>query len=136
MMSVNRLATMLCLALCLPMANVYADDTEIFFADADADNNQNAPAANVMVMLDSSGSMAWCETSNCQPGEVQRIDMTKEAFSDMVDALPDRVNMGLGRFHNGNDGKVIFPVSEMTDGGRAAIKYAVNEIFPTGGTPT
>jgi len=136
MMSVNRLATILCLALCLPVANVYADDTEIFFADADADNNQNAPAANVMVMLDSSGSMAWCETSNCQPNEVKRIDMTKEAFSDMVDALPDRVNMGLGRFHNGNDGKVIFPVSEMTDGGRAAIKYAVNEIFPTGGTPT
>jgi len=136
MIKMKRYASLMVAALWLPMLGAHADDTEIFFADADTENAQNAPAANVLVMLDSSGSMAWCETSNCQSGEETRIDMTKRAFSDMVDALPDRVNLGLGRFRNGEDGHVIFPVSEMSAGGRDAIKIAVNAISPTGGTPT
>ena len=102
MIKMKRYASLMVAALWLPMLGAHADDTEIFFADADTENAQNAPAANVLVMLDSSGSMAWCETSNCQSGEETRIDMTKRAFSDMVDALPDRVNLGLGRFRNGD----------------------------------
>lgn len=136
MNKMKEYASLMVAVLWLPMLGAHADDTEIFFAGADTENVQNAPAANVLVMLDSSGSMGWCETSRCKDGEETRIEMTKRAFSDMVDALPDRVNLGLGRFRSGKDGHVIFPVSEMTTGGRDAIKIAVNGISPTGGTPT
>ena len=69
MIKMKRYASLMVAALWLPMLGAHADDTEIFFADADTENAQNAPAANVLVMLDSSGSMAWCETSDCQSGE-------------------------------------------------------------------
>ncbi|MAX55011.1 MAG: hypothetical protein CL537_05795 [Alcanivoracaceae bacterium] len=136
MLLLRKYVPVLYVAFGLSVLNAYADDTEIFFSDADADVNQNAPAANVMVLLDSSGSMDYCEDRNCDDDEQTRMEMTKQAFSDMVDALPDRVNLGLGRFYDGREGQVIFPVSEMSAGGRAAIKYTVNEIDPTGGTPT
>ncbi|WP_162136912.1 PilC/PilY family type IV pilus protein [Alcanivorax hongdengensis] len=136
MIKLTRQAFAICLTLALPLSNAHADDTEIFYADADASNNQNTPQANVMVLLDSSGSMGYCKTSACNDGTRPRIDITKDAFNAMVDALPDRVNMGLTRFYNGKDGQVLFPISKMSQGGRAAIKYEASKINPTGGTPT
>lgn len=38
-------------------AGSYADDTEIYFAQANVDNQENKPAANVLFLIDTSGSM-------------------------------------------------------------------------------
>lgn len=131
-----KIAWVFSLVLALSLVGAHADDTEIFYADADAENEENTPQSNVMVLLDSSGSMGWCETSSCRSNERTRMEITKDAFNAMVDALPDRVDLGLTRFYSGRDGQVVFPISPMTDGGRVAIKDAANKINPTGGTPT
>ena len=50
----NKLKTVLGLMLACALAptGVYADDTEIFFAKANADNSENKPKANVLFLID------------------------------------------------------------------------------------
>ena len=50
-------ASLLWAVMLLAPTSLYADDTEIFFARANADDSQNQNVANVMILLDTSGSM-------------------------------------------------------------------------------
>ena len=64
-------AALLWVLMLLAPTSLYADDTEIFFARANADDSQNQNIANVMILLDTSGSMRYCKDdlgfSNNQP---------------------------------------------------------------------
>src|SRR5690606_25332254 len=91
----------------------YADDTEIYFARANVDNEENKPTANVLFLLDTSGSMA---SSN-------RMRDLKAAFSTVVSGLDENVSVGVGRFNNDNTnnrnqgygGYIFYPVTPMTE---------------------
>jgi len=50
-------AAALTFAVCMSPLSVVADDTEIYFARATADNDENQLAANVLILVDTSGSM-------------------------------------------------------------------------------
>src|SRR5690606_25908751 len=109
-------------AMALASHSVQADDTEIFFAEASADNASNRPVANVMFLLDTSGSMRWCEnpidnyynSGNpcwCSDPDSRRINMLVEAVNNVLDNVQDGVRIGIGRFNNDADGgRVLVPV--------------------------
>jgi len=117
--------------------HVYADDTEIFFARANAADSENYVKANVLFLLDTSGSME---------GKVDGSDKTKmqelkEAFAKVIDGLGSDIDVGLAKFNGGYDtsgygGYVFYPVSEMTDTARTEIKGLVNGLSGTSNTPT
>ena len=70
-----------------PGTHVLADDTEIYFARATADNTENKPVAKVMIMLDTSGSMRNCETGSgsnwCSTIADRRITLLHEAMKQI-----------------------------------------------------
>src|SRR5690554_4699058 len=74
----------------------YADDTEIYFAKANVDNQANKPAANVLFLIDTSISMN-------SPSGNSKMSQLKEAFSTMIDALGEGVNIGLAKFNGGHE---------------------------------
>mgnify|MGYP005840278013 CR=1 FL=1 len=118
---------------------LHADDTEIFFARAQADNDQNQAIANVLFMLDTSGSMRWCkdrENGNggfdagwCSDAKNRRINILQQSLRDMLADVPEGVRIGLGRFNylipdvtvnaNGQGqrgARIMLPVSDVTPG--------------------
>ncbi|MFP1680704.1 pilus assembly protein [Alloalcanivorax sp. C16-2] len=120
-------------AILLSPSTVYADDTEIYFAQVDANNNENEKTANVLFLLDTSGSM--------ERGSPTKMSQLKTAFTQVVDGLGDGVRIGLGKFNGGYDsngygGYVFYPVSEMDDPGREEVKSLVNSLSGTSNTPT
>src|SRR5690606_42102531 len=114
---IRNLATSLMVAagLSLPALS-YADDTEIYFAKANAENSENKPPANVLIMLDTSGSMGFCEDerSSAILGssiEERRINLLVDAINGILENTPDSVNLGLGRFSSNSDGgEILVPV--------------------------
>jgi|TARA_R110000851_G_C13096332_1_gene567483 type IV pilus assembly protein PilY1 len=143
-------ASLLWAVMLLAPTSLYADDTEIFFARANADDSQNQNVANVMILLDTSGSMRNCEQSDganwCNDAENRRIAMLVRAFNIMIDDIPDDVRVGISRFRRGqtDGGHVMVPVIETTPGNRSLLKRKVAELNsdgqsggdPEGGTPT
>lgn len=120
-------------AILLSPTGVHADDTEIYFAQVDAGNDQNEKTANVLFLLDTSGSM--------ERGSPTKMSQLKSAFTQVVDGLGDGVRIGLGKFNGGYDrngygGYVFYPVSEMDDQGRQEVKSLVNGLSGTSNTPT
>ncbi|MBD3644609.1 MAG: hypothetical protein HUJ17_10635 [Alcanivorax sp.] len=96
------------IALCclLSAPGVYADDTEIYLSPSLSGSD-----AQVMVLIDTSGSMVWCEDEEyngryvkaCDDVENRRINQLKEAFTNVVDSLGGGISMGIGRYRqNGN----------------------------------
>ncbi|MCH8544754.1 MAG: hypothetical protein LAT61_14415 [Alcanivorax sp.] len=129
------------LAVILSPTSLYAHDTEIFFSRAQADNEQNQAIANVMIMLDTSGSMRWCQNELgggsghnatwCTDYEKRRINILQNALRDMLMDTPDGVRIGIGRFNynvpnpSSNSGgvgqiggRILVPVTEVNDGTR------------------
>ncbi len=143
-------ATLLWLVMLLAPTSLYADDTEIFFARANADDSQNQNIANVMILLDTSGSMRNCEQSDganwCNDAENRRIAMLVRAFNIMIDDIPEDVRVGISRFRRGetDGGHIMVPVVETTSSNRSLLKRKVAELNsdgeyggdPEGGTPT
>tara|TARA_R110001606_G_scaffold84694_3_gene192439 strand:- start:10098 stop:13091 length:2994 start_codon:yes stop_codon:yes gene_type:complete len=140
----NRTATLLCLLGAVLMAPtcVYADDTEIYYAQADASNESNEQIANVLFLIDTSGSM--CDPPNggrdCSRSDTKMYQL-KEAFSQVVDGLSDGVRIGVGKFNGGKDtsgfgGYVFYPVSNMDETAREEVKTLVNGLQGTSNTPT
>ncbi len=129
-----------------------ADDTEIYFARATADNAQNKPKANVMIMLDTSGSMRNCELGSgstwCKDIENRRITLLQNAMKDILQNTPPTVNIGLGRFMGSSGGRVLLPVVPINDETRPAFMTALDginqgqgvsspsDVEPKGSTPT
>lgn len=121
-----------------------AHDTEIYFSEAKADNDDNKPAANVLFLIDTSGSMCQYDgggsTQNCGQATA-RMNKLKEAFNIMIDSLDDRVSVGVGKFNGGYDnsaygGYVFHPVSPMTNAEKSTIKGRVSGLTGTANTPT
>ena len=100
-------------ALWLAATPLHADDTEVYFVEA-----QGGGQANIMIMLDTSGSMNWCgaSTSTCGDPSQSRIAELKRSFSRLVDGLGSNVRMGIGRLTQYSDGNqwnggyVIYPM--------------------------
>ncbi|MEE4251596.1 MAG: PilC/PilY family type IV pilus protein [Alcanivoracaceae bacterium] len=147
-------ASLIALAVMLSPTTVYADDTEIFFSAAQADNDENKPIANVFIMLDTSGSMRYCENSLgtsgydanwCSDASERRINILQSALKDMLEDVPDGVRLGLGRFNlRINDiwdknsgvgqqgGRVLVPVTDVTEGSKAVMLQEIAKLNDAG----
>jgi len=147
-------AGMIALAVMLSPTHLYADDTEIFFSRAKADNEQNEPIANVMIMLDTSGSMRYCEKEGtvsgynaqwCADYKKRRINVLQESLKEMLQDVPDGIRIGLGRFnYNVNDvtktsggtgqigGRVLVPVMDVTDAARTLMFSEIDKLNAAG----
>ncbi|WP_101675817.1 PilC/PilY family type IV pilus protein [Alloalcanivorax mobilis] len=129
-------------AIVLSPTPLYADDTEIYFGRADVGNSENEAAANVLFLIDTSGSM--CDppsgSRDCSKSSTKMYQL-KQAFTQVVDGLGEGVRIGVGKFNGGADnngygGYVFYPVSEMTAAKRTEVKNLVNGLQGTSNTPT
>ncbi len=85
-------------------STVFADDTEVFFGQVDADTNVYP---NVMFVLDTSGSMNY--TDNGYTGS--RLERMKSALNTILDGSTN-VNIGLMRFNGSKGGgAVLHPIT-------------------------
>jgi len=145
----NRIVAFLCLfgAVLMAPTCLYADDTEIYFAQADASNEENDQVANVLFLLDTSGSMESAVSApGCggrwQPACPSKMTQLKQAFTEVIDGLGEGVRIGLGKFNgdrnhgSGYGGYVFYPVSDMDQTSRTEIKNLVNGLQGTSNTPT
>ncbi|MEH6498004.1 MAG: PilC/PilY family type IV pilus protein [Pseudoalteromonas distincta] len=109
-----------------------ADETEIYFARATADNSENKPSANVMIMLDTSASMRNCETGSgatwCNRQADRRITLLQNAMQAILDDTPVGVNIGLGRFGNNGGGLIMVPVMPVNETTKPVFENAVSSI--------
>lgn len=88
-----------------------ADDTEIYFTSGSATGNQsNAILPNVLLILDTSGSM----DANVGGTGKTRMELMKEAMREIIGDVQD-VNMGLMRFTNNDGGAIVFPIAGIDD---------------------
>ena len=118
----------------------YADDTEIYFARADVDNEENKPRANVMIMLDTSGSMRLCDKGSgqnwCPTVNKRRINLLHDALEGILNNTPESVNIGLGRFDAGtmnpDGGNILVPVVPVNEKTKPYFAAAINNINPQG----
>ena len=105
-MSYSKKVYLLVLMVFMAPVAIHADDTEIYYSQAAAGGSENKPSANVMVLLDTSGSMRFCKNSEanvawCSDVEERRINMLEDAMHVLIDSVPGDVKMGLGRFNAG-----------------------------------
>jgi len=84
----------------------HADDTEIYFNSTAS----SATAPNVLLILDTSGSM----TANVTGTTQSRIEAMKEAMVDIITNTND-VNMGLMRFTNNDGGPILHEIRDLED---------------------
>src|SRR5690554_5723220 len=121
-----------------------AHDTEIYFSEAKADNDANKPAANVLFLIDTSGSMCQYDgggtAQDCSQA-TSRMNKLKAAFNIKIDSLDERVSVGVGKFSGGADsnafgGYIFHPVSAMTENEKSVIKSRVSSLRGTSNTPT
>ncbi|MEV0010645.1 VWA domain-containing protein [Streptomyces sp. NPDC051840] len=104
---------------------------------ASADEPPTAPSPKVELVLDVSGSMRTRDIDG-----QSRISAAKHAFNDVLDAVPEEVELGirtLGADYPGDDRKVgckdtrqLYPVGPLD---RTEAKTAVATLAPTGWTP-
>jgi type IV pilus assembly protein PilY1 len=128
-MSYSKKVYLLVLMVFMAPVAIHADDTEIYYSQAAAGGSENKPSANVMVLLDTSGSMRFCKNSEanvawCSDVEERRINMLEDAMHVLIDSVPGDVKMGLGRFNAGyncNSGRntcgahVLLPVTDIDE---------------------
>ena len=121
----------------------FSDDTEIYFAEAKADDDKNTPAANVLFLIDTSGSMCQYDgggsNQNCGKS-TSRMNKLKQAFNIMVEGVDEKVSLGLAKFNGGRDtsaygGYVFYPMSKMDGTKQSDIKSVVNDLTGSANTP-
>ncbi|WP_434050305.1 vWA domain-containing protein [Marinobacter salarius] len=100
-----------------------ADDTEIFFTDADG-----VVKPNIMFILDVSGSMGTADVDGKTRLRVMK-DVTKDLFADMED-----VNVGLMVF-GGNEGGYFKSAVSPIENKRAALIDSIEALSDGGNTP-
>ncbi|MFE5996323.1 VWA domain-containing protein [Streptomyces sp. NPDC056454] len=131
MITRNRLTTGVCIALATLAAGLGS------VLPAAADEPPAAPAPKVDLVLDVSGSMRTRDIDG-----QSRMTAAKQAFNDVLDAVPEGVHLGirtLGADYPGDDRKVgckdteqLYPVGPLD---RTEAKTAVATLAPTGWTP-
>lgn len=141
-----------CLGLVIPVfAN--ADDTEIYFAQATADNSENRVVANVMIMLDTSGSMRFCKDDPnasgygydapwCSDADERRINLLQDALDELLDSVSPSVRIGIGRFNYSisssgtgtgqQGGRILVPVTELNASTKALIRSQISTLNDAG----
>jgi type IV pilus assembly protein PilY1 len=136
-------------------AQLWAEDVEVYYSEVLSDDSVNKNIANVMIMLDTSGSMRNCETGSgsswCTNSDwrQRRINLLHDAMEAILDEADENVNIGLGRFNSDSDGGyVMLPVMPVTEKTRPYFDDALSSInpsrniqspsggMPSGGTPT
>jgi len=88
------------------ITKVVADDIEIYVGT----NELSATQANVILMVDTSGSMDTIVSGTNET----RMQQTKRALKEMLAKLPDTVNVGLGRY-NDPGGSILYPATRLSD---------------------
>ncbi len=88
----------------------HADDTEIYFSSTSSGSNAAAVRPNILLILDSSGSMGW--TTGTFPDT--RMEVMREAMLTIINSMED-VNVGLMRFTSSSGGPVLFPITYIDD---------------------
>ena len=113
----NKLAVAIsCAYMTLALSPVYASDVELYVQKKSA----TAEMATVMMMFDTSGSMAFCidstATSDCTDVSKSRGAVLKSAVQTVLNGsatttkLAGDIKMGLSRYQtNGNGGWVVYP---------------------------
>ncbi|MEQ8428081.1 MAG: PilC/PilY family type IV pilus protein [Gammaproteobacteria bacterium] len=98
-------------ALTFGSGQVRADDTEIYFSSGSATGNQStAILPNVLLILDTSGSMSATVSGTGK----SRMELMKEAMRSIITDVQD-VKMGLMRFTYTEGGAVVFPIAGIDD---------------------
>ena len=88
-----------------------ADDTEIYFSSGSSSGNtSDAILPNVLLILDTSGSM----TATVSGTGKTRMELMKEAMVDIINGVED-VNMGLMRFTYNDGGAIVYPIAGIDD---------------------
>ena len=118
-------------------AQLWAEDVEVYYSEVLSDDSVNKNVANVMIMLDNSGSMRNCETGTgaswCTGSDwrERRINLLHDAMETILDEVDENVNIGLGRFNNSsNGGYVMVPVMPVTEKTRPYFDAALDSINP------
>ena len=113
----NKLAVAIsCAYMTLALSPVYASDVELYVQKKSA----TAEMATVMMMFDTSGSMAFCidstATTDCTDVSKSRGAILKSAVQTVLNGsttttkLAGDIKMGLSRYQtNGNGGWVVYP---------------------------
>ena len=101
---------------------LWAEDVEVYYSEVLSDDSVNKNIANVMIMLDNSGSMRNCEQGSgatwCTGSDwrERRINLLHDAMETILDDVDENVNIGLGRFNGSSDGGyVMVPVMPVTE---------------------
>ncbi|SDS65535.1 type IV pilus assembly protein PilY1 [Halopseudomonas litoralis] len=135
--------SMLCLS-----SLAYADDTEIYFAQANADNEENRSVANVLIMIDTSGSMRFCQnelsTSGhnatwCSNAQNRRINILQNALDQLLDSVSPSIRLGIGRYNyrtssssGQRGGRILVPVTELNNDTRTLIRSQLETLNGAG----
>lgn len=93
------------------VGQVLAEDIEIYVGT----NELNVNKANVLLMVDTSGSMDTRVSGTTET----RMQQTKKALKEMLLKLPDNTNVGLGRY-NDPGGSILYPIRPLN--GQAEFK--------------
>jgi type IV pilus assembly protein PilY1 len=99
-----------CISLTVGAGSAYADDTEIFFSSGASTGNTALVRPNVLLILDTSGSMSATVAGTGK----SRIQLMKEAMVDIINGMED-VNVGLMRFTYKNGGAIVYPITYIDD---------------------
>lgn len=141
----------LCMSFTVLIAPVYGHETEIFFAQATADNDENQIRANVFLMLDTSGSMRYCQNSLsvsgynatwCSDAENRRINILQDSLSSLLDQVSPDIHIGVGRFNypinssgtgfGQRGGRVLVPVVPVNNLTRPFFDAAIDSVNDAG----
>ncbi|MDP2228156.1 MAG: hypothetical protein Q8J78_11850, partial [Moraxellaceae bacterium] len=101
--------------LSVAMAPAMADDSEIYVAGAVSTSQTGNP--NVLMLIDTSGSMAWgmTTTSTTTVEADRRYSHLKSATKSIISTLPDNINVGVARYNSdGNGGRIIYPLTALS----------------------
>ncbi len=115
-----------CLSLSVGGGSAYADDTEIFFSSGSSTGNTALVRPNVLLILDTSGSMSATVAGT---GGKTRIQLMKEAMVKIITGMED-VNVGLMRFTYKNGGAIVYPIKHIDDANALTVSEP-NDLTPT-----
>ncbi len=108
-----------------------ADDTEIFFSQAEGDTSTYP---NIVFILDNSGSM----NGNIAGGTQSKLQAMKDAMNIIIDSV-ENINMGMVNFLGSTDdyrSEMVYPVTSVSEpGARDAMKAVVNNMVGNRATP-
>lgn len=129
-------AALVTMAAVFASSSLWAEDVEVYYSEVLSDDSVNKNVANVMIMLDTSGSMRNCQSGSgstwCGDINNRRINILTSVMESIIDDADENVNIGLGRFTGGTRGKVILPVLPVNERTREYYTEALKDINPKG----